>query len=159
MMDTKVGLKAIHVKDLKAGDLFGHAAGVTLSFAVALAKNQFGYEHVLLSSMPGHSSPRPMGDLLEQDETVVCYENVTFSVSRQFGHLHFGSRTVKAGSIIFTTEGRFLRCERDTTHFDLNIQTGEFKQPSSHLPTYWSDTWRIVGSDDEVIFEWPIPLI
>ncbi len=155
-INLNLNLKAKLVQELKAGELFAYESKDLPFLGIFLEPNSYGYNAVALTTGRAQVPPAPVAGAFRDDATVLGYENTTFSVDRQLGRLGFGE--VKPGGVAFTPTGSFLRCVRDKTAFDLNLETGELKQPSSHIPAFWSPKWKIIGAADEVIFEWPGPL-
>jgi hypothetical protein len=158
-MKTIAELRTSLVRELKEGELFGHNLDGTVALCIALAAND-SYRAVALTHPPGKQAVLPSlisKQFFEGDETVLCFDNVRLMVARQVKCLG-ARRDAIAGAIVFTAEGRFLRCERDSKVFDVNVGTWLLKPPSSHLPVYSATSWKIVGTEEsEVIFEWPRP--
>jgi hypothetical protein len=160
-MKANLNLKAKLVGKLTPGELFAYDVDGSAALGIFLAKNPYGYDAVALTHAPRTPKvlPTPFAQL-SHDATVLGYETTTLSVERRIKFIGSvqpspGAIALNAGIISFTTAGCFLRCLHGAMHFDMNVETGEIDQPSTHLPRFWSPAWKLMGVEDEIVFEWP----
>lgn len=149
-MISNLRAKGTFFKNLKGGDLFAHDVDGAIALAICIQGNQSQFEAVALTHPPdGEQAPSLIKGHFQLDDSVLLFEDVTFLGVPDLAAM--GVRKIPLGSIGFTTERKFLRCERGSVSWDVDIETGDLNQSSAHLPSFWLSRWKIVDADKQVI--------
>jgi hypothetical protein len=152
-MEVRTLGKAIWVKDLAACDIFVYKVDAGPALGIFLKRNAYGYAAVALTHAPGEQKTLPslMSDqFLSKDGMVFAYEQAYILAGQQFAHLNGGQP--EAGAIISSATGTLLRCRRDGTDYEVDLATGELKNPG-HAPIFWTRHWAIKDRFGNPLFE------